>query len=39
MFLDEYPDILHSLNDRKAEVIVIGDNDSEVCKLKSLLND
>ena len=47
MFLDEFPDCLHSLNDRKAEVIVMGDfkfhfdnqHDSEVCKLKSLLND
>ena len=47
MFLDEFPDFLHSLGDRKGEVILMGNfnfhfdswHDSEVCKLKSLLND
>ena len=47
IFLDEFPYFLHSLIDCKREVIVIGDfnfhfdnkPDSEVCKLKSLLND
>ena len=47
MFLDEFTDFLHSLSDRKEEAIVISDfnfhfdiqHDSEVCKLKSLLND
>ena len=46
MFLDEFPDFLHPLSDRRGEVIVMGDfhfhfdkqHDSEVCKLKSLLN-
>ena len=47
MVLDEFPDFLHPLSDKKGEVIVMGDfhfhfdsqHDSEVCKLKSLLND
>ena len=47
MFLDEFLDFLHPLSDRRGEVIVMGDfhfhfdkqHDSELCKLKSLLND
>ena len=47
MFFDEFADFLHSPSDRKEEAIVISDfnfhfdiqHDSEVCKLKSLLND
>ena len=47
MFLDEFPDFLHSLGDSKGAVTVMGDinfhfenqHDSEVCKLKSLLDD
>ena len=47
MFLDQFPDFLHSLSDGKGEITVVGDfifhfaneHDSEVCKLRSLLYD
>ena len=47
MFLDQFPVFLHSLSDRKRKITVVGDfnfhfaneHDSEVCKLRSLLND
>ena len=45
-FLDQFPDFLHLLRDSK-EIIVVGDinchfenkHNSELCKLRSLLND
>ena len=47
MILDQFPDFLHSFNDGKGEITVVGDfnfhfaneHDSEVCKLRSLLDD
>ena len=46
MFLDPFPDFLHSLSDSKGKIMVVDDfnfyfeneHDSEVCKLRSLLN-